>query len=568
MISKQPAQLANQRLPAAVGVICGVLFPAEAAVSQVALPPQSDISRQRVAPLPLPSLNYDFRIQNPEKSAVPRAVDEVEFSISIIQVSGVSHFPKSEVDAFFAPLVGRKIVLQDLRDVAQKFEDLYRSKGFFLTRVFIPPQKVEGGALQVQVVEGYIGDVFVDGPNPSSTRLIEKLMASVPKDRPARFSNLERHMLLINDIPGLAGTTVLQQGKALGSSELLVSAVKVPNQYRATLSNTSAELVGPLSYSLGGTISQPFGRPGALDLTLSSAGQQLRELRSVSARYAMPIGAHGLVGSFGGLIAFARPGGAIKDLDVRSRIMSFNGRLRMPLIRSRKNSIYLDIGAALNRNETNILGELLTDDRSTVAEATLSWQQANWLNGDTNASVSLFQGLVVLGANDATAPKPSVSGFQPRFQRVVYTLARNQRLTPSVSAQLNLQGQYSTDRLASGELVSFGGPAIGRGYDPSVITGERGMGVSGELRYALPFAAERLIEGVQLYTFADYANATTLATEIADKQTNHISSLGLGVRMLIFGRFNFDFQGAQARLKLVAAENISARFNLNVLAMF
>ena len=568
MISKQPAQLANQRLPAAVGVICGVLFPAEAAVSQVALPPQSDISRQRVVPLPLPSLNYDFRIQNPEKSAVPRAVDEVEFSISIIQVSGANHFPKSEVDAFFAPLVGRKIVLQDLRDAAQKLEDLYRSKGFFLTRVFIPPQKVEGGALQVQVLEGYIGDVFVDGPNPSSTRLIEKLMASVPKDRPTRFSNLERHMLLINDIPGLAGTTLLQQGGALGSSELLVSAVKVPNQYRATLSNTSSELVGPLSYSLGGTISQPFGRPGALDLTLSSAGQQLRELRSVSARYAMPIGAHGLVGSFGGLIAFARPGGAIKDLDVRSRVMSFNGRLRMPLIRSRKNSIYLDIGAALNRNETNILGELLSDDRSTVAEATLSWQQANWLNGDTNASVSLFQGLVVLGANDATAPKPSVSGFQPRFQRVVYTLARNQRLTPSVSAQLNLQGQYSTDRLASGELVSFGGPAIGRGYDPSVITGERGMGVSGELRYALPFAAERLIEGVQLYTFADYANATTLATEIADKQTNHISSLGLGVRMLIFGRFNFDFQGAQARLKLVAAENISARFNLNVLAMF
>lgn len=568
MISKHSARLVNQQLPAAVGVICGVLFPAEAAVSQVALPPQSDISRQRVAPLPLPSLNYDFRIQNPEKSAVPRAVDEVEFSISIIQVSGANHFPKSEVDAFFAPLVGRKIVLQDLRDAAQKLEDLYRSKGFFLTRVFIPPQKVEGGALQVQVLEGYIGDVFVDGPNPSSTRLIEKLMASVPKDRPTRFSNLERHMLLINDIPGLAGTTLLQQGGALGSSELLVSAVKVPNQYRATLSNTSSELVGPLSYSLGGTISQPFGRPGALDLTLSSAGQQLRELRSVSARYAMPIGAHGLVGSFGGLIAFARPGGAIKDLDVRSRVMSFNGRLRMPLIRSRKNSIYLEIGAALNRNETNILGELLTDDRSTVAEATLSWQQANWLNGDTNASVSLFQGLVVLGANDATAPKSSVSGFQPRFQRVVYTLARNQRLTPSVSAQLNLQGQYSTDRLASGELVSFGGPAIGRGYDPSVITGERGMGVSGELRYALPFAAERLIEGVQLYTFADYANATTLATEIADKQTNHISSLGLGVRMLIFGRFNFDFQGAQARLKLVAAENISARFNLNVLAMF
>ena len=569
MTSKHPTQLGIQRLPAAAAAIAGfALFPPGAANAQVVLPSQSDISRQRVAPLPLPSPKYDFRIQTPEKSAVPRAVDEIEFSISLVRVSGATYFSKSEVDALFASLVGRKIVLQDLRDAAQKLEDLYRSEGFFLTRVFVPPQQVAGGTLQVQVVEGYIGDVFVDGPNPSSTRLIETLMASVPKERPARFSSLERHMLLINDIPGLAGTTVLQQGGALGSSELVVSAVKVPNQYRATFSNTSAELVGPLSYSLGATISQPFNRPGALDVTLSSAGQQMRELRSVSARYAMPIGAHGIVGSVGGLFAYARPGGQIKDLDVRSRVMSFNSRLRMPLMRSRTNSVYLDLGVALNRNETSILGEPLSDDRSTVAEATLSWQQANWLNGDTNMSLSLFQGLVVLGANDANAPLPSVPGFEPRFQRVVYTFARNQRLTPSLSAQLNLQGQYSTDRLASGELISFGGPAIGRGYDPSVITGERGLGLSGELRYALPFAAEKLIEGVQLYGFADIARGTTLASTTSDKLVNQITSLGLGVRLLMLGRFNVDLQGAQARRKLVAEENISARFNLNVLVMF
>ena len=465
-------------------------------------------------------------------------------------------------------MLARKIVLQDLRDAAQKLEDRYRAEGFFLTRVFVPPQQVQGGVLQVQVLEGYIGDVFVDSPNSASTRLIEKLMAPVPKERPAKFNSLERRMLLINDIPGLSGTTVLQQGGALGSSEILVSAVKVPNQYRATFSNTSSELIGPLSYSLGGTISQPFDRPGALDVTLSASGERLKELRSLNGRYAMPIGARGIVGSFGGLIAFARPGGAVAALDVRSRVMSFNARMRFPIVRSRANSVYLDVGVALNRNKTSILGETLSDDRSTVAEATLSWQQANWLSGDTNVSLSLFQGLTVLGANDATAPLASVLGFEPRFQRLVYTLQRNQRIVPRVSAQLNVQGQYTTDRLASGETISFGGPSIGRGYDPSLIAGERGLGLAGELRYALPYAAEKLIEGVQLYTFADYARATVLATEIAEKQTNKISSLGFGLRMVMLGRFNVDLQGAQARRKLVADENISARFNLNVMVTF
>jgi len=132
MTSKHPTQLGIQRLPATVAVIAGfALFPAGGAIAQVVLPSQSDISRQRVAPLPLPSLNYDFRIQSPEKSAVPRAVDEIEFSISLVRVSGATYFPKAEVDALFASLIGRKIVLQDLRDAAQKLEDLYRSKGFF-----------------------------------------------------------------------------------------------------------------------------------------------------------------------------------------------------------------------------------------------------------------------------------------------------------------------------------------------------------------------------------------------------------------------------------------------------
>jgi len=541
---------------------------ATTAVGQVVLPPQSDISRQRVEPLPLPPNAYDFRIQSPEKSAIPRAIDEVEFSVASIKVTGATYFPADEVNAIFAPLEGRKIVLQDLRDAAQKLEDRYRAEGFFLTRVFVAPQKVENGELQVQVLEGYINQVFVDGPNPASTRLAEGVVGPITKDRPTRFSGLERRMLILNDMPGVTGSTVLQQGGVPGSSEMLVTAGRTPNQYRATFANTSSDILGPLSYSLGGTIFQPLGRPGALDVTLSAAGERLKELRSANARYAMPLNTHGLIGSIGGLIAFARPGGAVADLDVRSNVLSLNARLRTPLLRGRANSIYLDLGLALNRNRTTILGELISDDRSTVAEAMLSWQQANWLSGDTNVSLSLFQGLGLFGANDASAEFSSVQGFQPNFQRLVYSLQRTQRLTPRISLQVNVQGQYTTDRLTSGETISFGGTAIGRGYDPSLIGGERGLGLSGELRYALPYTLPTLIEGVQFYSFGDFARATTLAYEAEPKSTNKISSLGLGVRFVVFGKVNLDLQGAQARRSVTSGERNEKRFNLNALVAF
>jgi hemolysin activation/secretion protein len=563
--SKARRRRASRRAVFAAGI---AVLPVTSAVAQVILPPQSDISRQRVEPLPLPSNAFDFRIQSPEKSAVPRAIDEVEFSVTSIKVIGATYFTGDEVHAIFAPLEGRKIVLQDLRDAAEKLEDKYRAEGFFLTRVFVAPQKVQNGELQVQVLEGYINQVFVDGPNPASTRLAEGVVGPITKDRPTRFSDLERRMLILNDMPGVTGSTVLQQGGALGSSEMLVTAGRTPNQYRATFANTSSAILGPLSYSLGGTIFQPLGRPGALDVTFSAAGERLKELRSANLRYATPLNTHGFIGSIGGLIAFARPGGVVADLDVRSNVLSLNARVRAPLLRGRSNSIYLDLGIALNRNKTNILGELVSDDRSTVAEATMSWQQANWLSGDTNVSLSLSQGLPLLGANDATAELASVKGFQPKFQRLVYSLQRTQRLTQRLSVQVNVQGQYTTDRLVSGETISFGGSAIGRGYDPSLIGGDRGLGVSGELRYALPYALPKLVEGMQLYTFADSASATTLAYDVDPKVTNKISSLGIGVRMVVIGRVNLDLQGAQARRTVANDERNEKRFNLNALVAF
>ena len=123
-------------------------------------PPQAEISRQRIQPLPLPDTPLQLRIQNPEKASVPRAVDEIVFSISRIKVTGATHFPEARWRAIFAALEGRKIVLSDLREAADKLENLYRTDGFFLTRVFVAPQEVQDGTLEVQVVEGFLANAF------------------------------------------------------------------------------------------------------------------------------------------------------------------------------------------------------------------------------------------------------------------------------------------------------------------------------------------------------------------------------------------------------------------------
>lgn len=534
------------------------------AQNAIKLPPQADIARQRVAPLPLPPADYDFRIQNPEKSAVPRAVDDIEFSVRAIRVVGAEHFPDSVVRSIFAPLEGKTIVLEDLRKAAQQLEDRYRAEGYFLTRVFVSPQQVKDGVLEVQVLEGYIGAAFVEAPNAASRRHVEQLLEPVIKQRPARFLDLESRLLLINDIPGLAGNSVLRQGVEPGSSEMLVNLTRVPNAYRATFSNTASDILGPTSYGLGTTLSQPLGRPGLLDIDLSASGGNLSELRSANFRYASPVGSGGAVLALGGLVAFAKPGGIVAASDIESRIMSFNSRLRVPLLRTRPNSVYLDLSLTLNRSRTEAKGQLFVSDKGTVAEIGLSWQQAGWLNGATTVTLTLSRGLEIFGAIGRSALLPSVVGFKPDFTKLNYSLQRTQILADRITAQFNVQGQYTGDRLLSGEQVSFGGPSIGRGYDPSLLAGERGLGMVGELQYDLPVKLAPAADSAKLYSFADWARATTLAYGPMPKQNRYISSIGFGVRTVLWQHASVDMQLARAVRTVAGDPRRGARFNLNV----
>ena len=532
-------------------------------------PPQAEISRQRVQPLPLPDTPLQLRIQNPEKASVPRAVDEIEFSITRIKVTGATHFPEERWRAIFAALEGQKIVLSDLREAANKLENLYRAEGFFLTRVFIAPQEVRDGTLEVQVVEGFLANAFVQAPNDPSRKLTQALITPVLDQRPVRFLDLEQRLLLLNDIPGMAVTSVLRPGGALGSSDILLTTVKPPRSAFSAVDNSGSDVVGPINYSLGTTIIQPFGRPGTLDLSLAMSGEGFRELQAVSGRYATPLGNNGVVGSIGALVAHAAPGGLIRDLDVQSRSGSLSAILRVPLLRSRANSIYLDAGMTLNRSFVKALGTDINDDRSTVANLGLQWRQIGCLSGDMTFGVNLLHGLNLFGANNASAPLPSVLGFNPHFLRLTYQFQRNQQIRGPIGASMILQGQYTTSRLLSGEQISFGGRGIGRAYDPSSVVGDRGVGVLGELHASLPgLQVPNLIEGTQVYAFADRAQATTLAYEATPKQSVTISSLGIGARFTMLRQLSVDTQFSSARRALPDGVKSNGRFILSAILQF
>lgn len=544
------------RLGCSAAGITGTLMigavPALAQVTPQSLPSQGEISRERVTLPPVETPQFDLRIQAPDKSAVPKAVDEIQFRVDAIVVDGAAAFPRERVDAFFAPLLGKTIGLGAVRDAAQALEDLYRKKGFFLSRVFIPPQQLENGRLTVTVVEGYIEDVTVEGLDSSTRKAVSAALEPLRKHRPIDLASVERQLLILNDIPGVSGTSVLRQGTQLGASDLMVTLVAVRNSYAISVNNIGSRILGPWSYSANGNFNRPFGIAGALNLGVNAGGRNVRAVRSVSARYTFAVGTQGLIASLGLLAAKARPQGSITALDVRTKLISISTRARYPLLRGRANSLFLESGLSVNRSDTDILGQRLVEDRTTVVDVGLTFQQNGWLNGATTVSANVYHGLPVLGAIEGSSPRPSVADFETQFTRLTYAIQRIQQLPAHFSTLFSLQGQYTRSKLLSGELVSFGGPAIGRGFDPSVITGDRGVGGMAEIRYDITIP-RTWVSKAQLYGFFDGARATNIATATVPESSQRIKSLGFGAR--IYHKYGLvDFQGAYAVRKIGGAD--------------
>jgi hemolysin activation/secretion protein len=176
--------------------------------------------------------------------------------------------------------------------------------------------------------------------------------------------------------------------------------------------------------------------------------------------------------------------------------------------------------------KVDIGGRHLSHDQWRVADIAVTYTQNGFLAGNSSASLDVAQGLPVAGATSNGSDELSRPGARTDFTKLVGTLRRTQLLYGPVSLSLAAQGQYSFAPLIVGEQIAFGGHQIGRGYEPSAITGDHGAGGSAELRYDWRFE-QAFIQLVQPYLFID-------AARIWDRggaaPKSDIASTGAGLR--------------------------------------
>jgi hemolysin activation/secretion protein len=500
------------------------------------LPGAVQPGRDRPQPEPPPVSDYNFSIEAPHRSSVPRAVDEIHFKLNDVKIVGAVTIPADTFRPLYQNLLGKDVTLANIYDVADGIERAYRAAGYPLVRAFVPPQRVKDGIFTIRIVEGYVSSVSVEGVDPKVQERIKAYLRNVEGEKPLKLATVERGLLLSNDLPGATATGVLRPAPdAAGASDLVVSAAQPKFQGGIAGDNRGSRFSGIWTVSgdleansliAGGD--QLMGDVVASPNSLEQIGGDLR--------YRAPIGDDGMMGSLIGRYTHGEPGSTLHAFGVLTDSFAFGPRIYYPFIRSRETTLTMDAGFTV-QDATVQAGTpvaTLSHDRWRVIDATISYLKGDLFRGSFGISANVSQGLPIFGASKTAVGLHSRDGGDFEFTKISFGARYQRPLFGNFSFALSSQGQFSGNRLISGEQIAFGGSQIGRGYDPGAITGDNGIGGSAELRYNWNLAKPPLLS-LQPFVFFDaaatwYNNSASSPFFDPSLTSDNIASVGAGVR--------------------------------------
>jgi len=533
------------------------LLVAPAFAAPVSLPGAVQPGHDRPLPQPQPqSPEFDFSVEAPHRSPVPRAVDEIKFKLADVRIEGAVTIPASHFRHLYQGLIGKQISLADIFDVADAIEKEYRDKGLLLVRAYVPPQHVKDGIFTIHVVEGFVESVSVEGADRATSRRVRSYLMPVLHDHPLRLLTIERALLLSNDLPGIAATGVLRPSPSVpGASDLVVTVTQPPVNGSLSASNRGSHFSGIWTVTGTAQYNGIFGGD-ELDATVTVAPHSLHQQASAQLHYRTAIGSDGLIGSIIGVISHGAPGGSLGPAEIRTDSWAAGPRLTWPLMRTRANTLSLDGGITFQEAKVDILGVGINHDVWRVADLGLTYSSDDFLGGNISSTIDIAQGLPFLGATRNSSPNLSLAG-RTDFTKLTGLARYIVALGSPVSIAITGNGQYSFSRLITGEQILFGGTQIGRGYDPGAITGDSGLGGAFELRYDTRIT-DWGIRGLQPYAFFDAAQVWNRSRPPAagiPLKDYSIDSTGIGIRFWLPYNVYLDLEGARTLQAVPGSDN-------------
>ena len=500
-------------------------------------PPSAGSQIQQIPAAPVPQKAAPtIRIEPISTPATP-ASDAAKIVVNSLQVTGAKTYSEAELVALTGFMPGSELTLADLRGMALKITENYRSKGYFVAQAYLPAQEIRNGVVTIAVVEGQYGKIAVRNQSHLSDTLAHRQLDGINTGDTIAIAPLESRLLLLSDIPGVNVTSTLTPGASVGASDLIVDVT--PGQ-RVTGSidadNGGNRYTG--EYRLGATVNlnnaAGLGDVASLRVLTSGAG-----LNYARGSYQVQLG-KATAGVAYSWLSYEL-GKEFSSLQAKgtAKIASVYGSY--PLIRSRNTNLYallaFDHKTLQDRVDTT---SSVVDRKAQVLMATLRGDHRDSLGrgGLTSYAVTGTAGNIDIQTPSMRAFDAATAQSNGHFTKLGFSAMRLQSVTDTVSLYAGINGQVGSKNLDSSEKMQLGGMNGVRAYPEGEAYADQGYLLTLEARMQLPKLSEQMPGQLELVGFIDTGSVTLNKNPWTTGDNRRtLSGAGIGLNWSAYNNF-------------------------------
>jgi hemolysin activation/secretion protein len=502
---------------------------------------QEQIRRQPTMPVTPGDAGFDRPAPAPATSGIPAGGRQIP--ISKFEITGNTVLPLEELQSIVAPYEGRSLTLFEIYEVADLLTQHYRDSGYSVASVTVPEQKISSGTVNLEVVEGRIGALSIDGNKAYRHGFLQRHVTGAAVGDVISEQRLERDLLLLNDLPGLRAKAVVQPGAEFGESNLTVKTEEKRIDTTMRFNNYGRTSIGEWKIEGDFALNAPLGIGDQLQFNVAHADGG--KLDYFNLGYSAPI----LFSGTRAAAYFSRndykvdsdelPRG-LESLDISGDGDNFGFSVIHPFIRSRKENLYLGIGydRVITRQR---IGGLGTKDKADISLMNLNLLYSR---------VHLDNSFSTISANFATNFD---SNQRDPLTRAPENNAQTAKLRVDLSHLRTIVGPWSlfgkltmvgsVDPIVDTQKYRIGGRDSVRGFASSELAGDGGYAATIEIQRQLMFADKW---PTRAFIFGDSGTVTRKnAATIGLNSSESISGAGVGLESLLGEHYRMNLEVAK-----------------------
>ena len=492
-------------------------------------------------------------LQNIEDGGFKPPASNAKIEVKKFQLSGNSLFADDVLLAVVRDYMDTPITLEQLYQAADELQRFYRQQGYPLASVYVPAQKVSSGTVRLEIIEGRIAGIQIEGELDSyDPSFLLRHFGTDSLGEVISQAMLEEQILLLNELPGLTAKAVIVPGAEYGTSDIVIQVEEDRSAVVLRANNYGRESLGEARVEAGWLYANLFAQGDQLNLSAIVAEDS--RMNFLRADYDT------LLNSLG-----TRVGGSFSafEYDVDTDALNLRGELdgdgtnlrffvNHPLIRKQRNR--LDFTVALRFNETSEEGDLaFTTDTTEVEllDLSLHWQPAH-RNGSFSSLFATFT------SNFQDNP----DGLKDDAVKAKISMDYN-FIMPFAGTwfwRLGADLVYSEEPLPDIERYRLGGPGNVRAYPATEVAGDRGARGSVDLgkRFSLSAKTSMIAR-----LFVDAGQVERIIRFAGEDSTETLSGYGAGLLFDFGGRHSLDLEVATPTSDLKSSDGEDTRFWLN-----